>query len=183
MKRLIPPSLTLVALLAAGAAHATSIGAGAFGGVSIPIANDLATQGTQFGARVPVGVLPFLTLEPYFASSGLGDVEEDFGTGTSYTRDGGDITAFGVNARLFGASAGMVRFYPYVGLGSHTLAREGSDDVTEIGYQGGIGVGVSPMPKFWIDLRGEFNAIVTGDTSQKFGNVTLGVTYDLISLP
>jgi opacity protein-like surface antigen len=55
--------------------------------------------------------------------------------------------------------------------------------VSEIGYNGGLGIGFTPMPKFSIDLRGELNAIVTGDTSQKFGNVTLGVTYDLVGLP
>ena len=182
MRRHLLLALLLAAALPAGAANAATVGITGFGGVSVPIVNDMAEQGTQFGIRVPVGVLPWLAVEPFWASSGLGDVEDTFG-GTSYTRDGGDVTSFGVNAKLFGTSAGTVRFYPFIGLASNKITQEGVEDVSEIGYQGGLGIGVTPMPKFSIDLRGELNAIVTGDTSRKFGNVTLGVTYDLVGLP
>lgn len=182
MRRNLLLALLLAAALPVGAASAATVGITGFGGVSIPIVNDMAEQGTQFGIRVPVGVLPWLAVEPFWATSGMGEVEETFG-GSSYTRDGGDVTSFGVNARLFGASAGTVRFYPFIGLASNKITREGSDDVSEMGYQGGLGIGFTPMPKFSIDLRGELNAIVTGDTSQKFGNVTLGVTYDIVGLP
>ena len=35
------------------------------------------------------------------------------------------------------------------------------------------------MAKLGVDLRGELNAVVTGDTSRKFGNLTAGVSYAL----
>jgi len=94
MKRI---ALVVVAAtwLAAGAAHAVSIGAGAFVGASIPVVQDDNSTGTQFGLRVPIGVAPLLSLEPYVAFSYMGDASETFG-GFEYTRSGFDGTAFDV---------------------------------------------------------------------------------------
>ena len=46
-------------------------GVGVFGGLSIPVLNDLSGQGSQFGVRVPVSLVPMLTVEPFFSSSAL----------------------------------------------------------------------------------------------------------------
>ena len=43
----------------------------------------------------------------------------------------------------------------------------------------GLGFKFSPMAKLAFDLRGELSAVITGDTSRKFGNLTLGVSYAL----
>jgi hypothetical protein len=181
MKRIIP--LVLLALvLGAGAAGAVGlkIGGGAFGGVSIPVLQDDSKQGTIFGLRLPVGVLPLLTVEPYWATSSLGDAEETFG-GLPYTRDGGKVTAYGVNAML--TMGGPVHFYPYVGLASHKLTRAAAEDLTKLGYNFGLGLGFSVIPRLDVDLRGELNMITLDETSRKFANVTAGVSYHFLSLP
>jgi opacity protein-like surface antigen len=181
VKRTIPTVL-LALVLTAGAAHAlgVGIGAGAFGGVSIPLLQDDSKQGTLYGLRVPVTLLPLLKVEPYWATASLGDVDETFGT-LPYTRDGGKITAYGVNVLL--ATGGPVRFYPFVGMGSHKLTREGTEDLSKTGYNFGLGLGFSLVPKFDVDLRGELNMITLGETSRKFANVTAGVSYHFLSLP
>ena len=168
--------LALLALvLGFGSARAqTDIGVGAFGGMSFPIVNDLSSQGSIFGARVPVRFANWVSVEGFYAASQLGDVDEEFG-GTTYTRDGGEVSAFGANV-LFPFGEG-VKFFPYVGLGSYSLKRDGADDIDDLGLNFGLGVGFPVMPKLFIDLRGEFSAIITDETSQKFGNVTVGASY------
>jgi len=173
--------LTLLALtLAPAMAAARGVGVGVFGGASLPVLQENAGNGSQFGVRVPVSLVPFLSLEPFYAKSALGDVEETFGTAT-YKRSGPDITTFGVNALL--SFGGPFQFYPYAGLGSSKIEQNGASDITETTYDFGLGFGIAPMPKFTIHLRGELAAIVTGDTSRKTGNLTAGVSYALFSSP
>ena len=181
MKRILPGVL-LALVLGAGAASAVGvkIGGGAFAGVSIPLLQDDSKQGTLYGVRLPVSVLPLLKVEPYWATTSLGDAEETFG-GLAYTRDGGKVTAYGVNALL--SMGGPVRFYPFAGIGSHKLTREGAEDLSKIGYNFGLGLGFSAIPKLDVDVRGELNMITLGETSRKFANVTAGVSYHFLSLP
>jgi hypothetical protein len=182
MTRTARAALLVLALLApAGSAGAVGLGVEGFGGVSLPIAQGDSEQGTQFGARIPV-VLPIVTLEPYYAATDLGNPSETF-NGLSYERDGGDITAYGLNARFFGTPGPGLTFFPFVGFGSHTLKREGIDDRTEVGYNAGLGLEFSPLIKLGFSLRGEFNIIPTGETSRKFANITLGASYQLLGLP
>ena len=173
----------LLALWAGTAAAGTSIGVGVFGGTSVPIVQDDNGTGSQFGLRAPVNLIPFLTVEPFFARSSLGSGELDAG-GFTYERSGFDVTTFGVNAAL--GSLGLLSgfsFYPYAGIASYKLTRDGSEDVSEVGYNFGLGFGISPIPVVALNLRGEFVMVATGDTSRKFANVTLGATYKLFSLP
>jgi len=180
MRRSVILTLLALALGVSAARAQTDIGIGAFGGLSIPIANDISTQGSTFGVRVPARIAPWLTIEAFYASSVLGDAEEDFGGPTTFTRDGGETTAFGASALFpFGGSefGQGLRFFPFVGLGSYSLKRDGADDIDDLGLNFGLGIGMFVMPKLTLDLRGEFAAIITDDTSQKFGNATLGATW------
>jgi len=173
--------------LALGAAPAAAltpqVGAGAFAGASIPIVQDDNAPGPIFGVRVPVNVFRFLTAEPYFARTGGGEAEETFG-GLVYKRSGFDINAFGVNVALgnLGLSPGL-SFYPYAGIGSHALSRNGSEDIDKFGFQFGLGLGISPIPALALNARGELSVVPTDQTSRKFANVTLGVTYKILGLP
>jgi len=182
MKAFLTCIMTLALALAALPAHAAGVGVGAFGGVSVPIVQDDSNQGSIFGARVPIQLIPLISAEPFFASSKLGDKDQTI-AGLPYTRDGGEITAFGVNVLLGGMGAPGVRFYPYAGLGSYELKRNGAEKATEVGYNFGLGLGLSPIPQLAIDLRGELNMIATGDTSRKYANVTVGAAYTLFRLP
>ena len=179
MKRIVP--MLLLGLAASGgAAGAASIGFGVFGGTSVPVVQDDARAGAVYGLRLPVDVVPMLRLEPYWSRAALGDVEETF-AGLPYTRDGGAVSAFGLNAML--STGGPLRFYPFVGLGSCALTREATADRTEIGYDAGLGLALSPLPGLEVDLRGEFVIIPLDETSRKFVNVTLGASYRFLNLP
>jgi hypothetical protein len=178
MKRLL--ALTLVALAAtAGLANAASIGGGVYAGVSIPVLQEDVAQGSTFGLRFPVKLVPLVTVEPYWASSSLGDKDQTVG-GITYTREGFDEKAWGLNAML--TMGGPVQFYPFLGIGKTKLERTGNDlDLTT--YNAGLGLTLSPMPKLNVNLRGELQIAADGDVSRKFGNVTLGASYALFSMP
>jgi hypothetical protein len=174
----------LALILTAASANAVTIGVGAFGGLSIPIVNDLSTQGSVFGVRAPVGLSPMFTAEAFYSQSALGDAEESFGGPVTYTRDGGEVTGFGANL-LLNMGSGATRFFPFAGIGSYKIERSGSEEISEVGYNFGLGIGfgVSSLPALSFDVRGEALMIKTGDTSQKLGNVTAGVTYKFFSTP
>lgn len=178
MKRLLAIVLALLATTA-GTAGAGGIGLGAYGGMSFPLVQEDVSQGSLMGLRIPVTVVPLLTVEPYWASSSLGDKDQTVGDFT-YTREGFDESAFGVNAML--TTGGPVQFYPFVGIGRTKLERSGYD-ASLTTYNAGFGVGFAPVPKLSVHVRGEFQMAVDGEASRKFGNVTLGASYALFSLP
>jgi opacity protein-like surface antigen len=161
-------------------AAAASVGVGAFGGMSVPILQDDNGQGTLFGVRAPVALLPLVTVEPYFARMSGGDKDQDL-DGTTITRAGMDVTGYGANVLLtFG---GKLQFYPFAGIGSYQLSRTGSPDQTNTAYTFGLGLGISPMAKVMIHVRGELAAAVEGAVSRKWANATIGVSYNVFSTP
>jgi opacity protein-like surface antigen len=162
------------------AAGAASVGLGAFGGMSIPIVQDDNGQGTVFGVRVPVSLLPLVTVEPYYAKTSGGDKDQEI-AGETITRSGIDVSGFGANVMLtFG---GKLQLYPFAGIGSYKLSRTGSEDLTNTAYTFGLGLGISPLPKLSVHVRGELAAAVEGETSRKWANATLGVSYNVFSTP
>lgn len=179
MRRVTILAVLALALLPCTAA-AGSVGIGAFGGLGIPIVQDDNGQGMLYGARVPVSVLPLLTVEPYLLMGSGGDKEQEIG-GTTYTRTGLDMTGFGAN--LLFTFGGPVQFYPFAGIGSCKLTRDGSEDETGVAYNFGLGLGISPMPKLTVHLRGEAIAAVDGEVSRKWAGVTLGASYAVFSFP
>jgi len=173
--------LALAFALTAGTAQAQHIGVGVqpFGGLSYPIVQDDTGSGPVYGLRVPVKVIPMITLEPYFLTSSLGDGEEEIG-GIKYTRQGFDHKGFGLNAMLGSVGGTGIRFYPFAGIGSHKLTRDDYDDIKETAYNFGLGLGIGATPKISVEVRGELNMVVTGDTSRKFANATVGLNYGLM---
>jgi len=172
--------LAMVALLlCAGVARAASIGVGVFGGASAPVLQDDEGQGTLYGLRAPVKLVPLIAVEPYYLSSSLGDKSITVGS-TTLTRDGSDVTGYGLNAML--TMGGPIAFYPFAGLGQAKFKRTGQDQQFTT-YQAGFGLGLSPVPKLSLDLRGEVQAAVDKDVSRKLINITAGVSYALFSLP
>jgi opacity protein-like surface antigen len=166
----------LALALGVGNAHALGVEVGAFGGMSFPVVQEDVAQGSIFGVRVPVKLIPLITVEPFYSSSMLGDKTQDF-AGLSYTSDGGQMTSFGANVML--TTGGPVSFYPLVGITSQKYTRSGSSDINESGWNFGLGLGFAPMPMFNVHIRGELNMLTTGDTSRKFANATIGLNYKL----
>ena len=97
----------------------------------------------------------------------------------------------------FGLTMGYTVFYlslivliPLSGLffksssgGWESFWRAATDERREIGYDAGLGIGLSPLPGLEADLRAEFVLIALDETSRKFVNVTLGASYHFLNLP
>jgi hypothetical protein len=171
-------SILTAAFLALAAAIATAgpirLGAGVYGGVSVPVLNDLSKEGAQYGFRIPVELSNLFTVEPYYTTANLGDVTQTV-SGIDYTRDGGDLKNFGVNALVtFGTS---FSFYPWGGLGSYKISRSGADDISKMGYQFGLGFGLGFNPSLKLHIRGGLDVVPTNETSQKFAEANAGLSY------
>jgi hypothetical protein len=179
--RLILLLAGLAVVLSAATASAVDIGVEPFAGVSAPVLQDDRTQGAIWGLRVPVNVVPFLTVEPYFSGASYGDKKLSTIAG-SITRDGGKLTAFGANL-LLSAGGSSFKFYPFVGFGSDKDKRASTPDLTKTGYNFGLGVGLGLPMKLALDVRGEMQMVVDGDVSRKFVNATAGVSYHVLALP
>jgi len=179
MKRLA--ACVLVLALTAGPASAVTIGGGAFGGLSIPIVQDDNGQGSVYGIRAPVGIVPLITVEPYASWTTGGDKDQTVGT-LNLTRSGIDLSSYGINA-LFTFGTGF-QLFPFVGIGSTSSERDGLDQ-TSIQYNFGLGIGFSPFAiPLMIDVRGEYASVTdedNSDTARNWANVTLGATYKLFS--
>ena len=159
-----------------------------FGGLSIPVLQDVATSsfspgdafgatGSTFGLRVPVHAISSITFEPYYAKSKYKDREETIG-GITYTREGFDGKSYGVNFILGRPEGGLFHMYPYLGIGKTKLERTGQE-INKTGYNFGLGVGLFSSQKISVGARGEFSMVATGDTSRKFVGATAGITYRL----
>lgn len=178
MKRLLMIALVAFACVASNA-HAGSIGVGAFGGVSVPVLQEDQAQGSLLGIRVPVKLVPLFTAEPFYSKGKLSDKTVTIG-GLDFTREGFDVTTYGLNAML--TLGGPISFYPYAGIGKAKFERTGQNE-SWTSYSLGLGLSLSPIPKVSVDLRGELQAAVDGDVSRKMVNVTLGASYSLFSMP
>lgn len=179
MKKLLVCAIVALASLAS-TAHAGSIGVGVFGGPSLPVLQADQDNGSLFGVRVPVKLVPLISVEPFFSKSSLGDKTIDIAPGISTTRQGSDVTSYGLNAML--TMGGPVSFYPYAGIGQAKFKRTAQDE-SFTSYDLGLGLGLSPIPKVSFDLRGELQAAVDGSVSRKMFNITLGASYSLFSMP
>lgn len=171
---------TAATLLVAGRARAGSVGVGVFGGVSVPVLQDDQDNGTILGVRVPVKVVPLFAVEPFFSSSALGDKTIQIAPGLSTTREGSDVTTYGLNAML--TLGGPVSFYPFLGLGSARFKRTGQDE-TFTSYHMGLGLALSPLPRLGVDLRAELQAAAADGVARKMFNVTLGASWPLFRTP
>ena len=192
MRRLIALALAFTCVSAVPA-RAGGIALGAFGGMTYPVVQKDTGNGTLYGLRAPVSLVPFVTVEPYWASSRFADKQLMLGP-VSYTRRGFDESAYGANLLL--ASGGPLSFYPFAGVGKATLKSGGASQAYTM-YDAGFGVGVSIVPKLSFHVRGEFQAVMCepttrtfdsvtiteGKTTRKFASATAGVTYSLFALP
>lgn len=170
----------LTLLLAPGLAHALSVGAGVFGATSTPIVQDDNGGGSQFGLRVPVNLVPLITVEPFWASTSGGNKDTSIG-GVTQTRDGIDMKSFGANV-LFHFGAGFSMF-PFVGISTNHMTRSGLDQ-TETGYDFGLGFGFKlPLAGLGADIRGALNMVTdpaTSDASRKWAEASIGVSYSFL---
>jgi hypothetical protein len=169
-----------LALALAGArVEAFEWGTGVTAGASFPLAQSDNASGAQFGVRVPVNIVPLLTLEPFLTSTSLGGVEATF-AGQTYNRRGFDVLGWGARVALGGVGLGpRFRLYPFVGVGSYHWSREGSPGSTDVGYTIGAGWARRLPWRVVVDVRTDFTWIHEGATARRFMGIAAGVTVPL----
>jgi hypothetical protein len=125
-----------------------------------------------------------LHFEPYFSLAEGGRHEESFGS-TTYDRIGFEVLSYGAIATWgsMGLGGGGFPVYPFVGLGSYRLAREGTAPRTELGYSTGFGYAHALPVGFAVHARGEVVVVPTDETSRRFVNLTLGVQFRFHPVP
>ena len=167
----------LVLAATASAAHAQDdrFGIVVHGGTMIPVEQDDNDEsGTAFGLRFPINTGTFLGVEPYIYSGSGEEMTGDFGNGEE-TREGIDLTSWGLNLSLGRLVRPGFHIAPLIGIGNNTLHRE-SGEISKIGYNAGLELGIAPG-KMMINLRGEMNVVDIGESSRKWGVISLGLGY------
>jgi hypothetical protein len=179
MRRII--CLIIVALFLAGSSSVALAGkfsVGAFAGLNIPIGQQDKANGTLYGAKGRIILLPFLGVEPNLVFSKYGDKDHEVG-GQTMTREGGDITSFGADL-AFGTFSGFsqVRFYGILGINSNTIKWEPSEDQTRLGLSFGAGVEFLPTDVFSIEARARVHSIsLDGGGGRNNLELTAGLNY------
>lgn len=154
--------LGMLILFLAGTSSATAAGRfsiGCFAGLNFPISQEDMGNGTLFGAKGRILLLPFLGVEPNFVFSEYGDKKHEILEGTQ-TRKGGEITSFGADA-VFGTFSefSQVRFYGILGINSNTFKWEPHEDQTRLGLSLGTGMEFLPTDAFSIEVKVRVHAI------------------------
>lgn len=145
--------MVLVLLGISSVASANKFSIGAFAGMNIPLVQKDVGNGTAFGAKGRIMVLPFLGVEPNFVISKDGDKDHDVG-GVTMTRKGIDFTSFGLDA-VFGTFSGFSKahFYGIFGLNTNTFKRDGIPDQTRLGLAIGTGFEYLPADILGVEVR------------------------------
>jgi hypothetical protein len=160
------------------AVSAAKFSIGAFGGVNIPILQEDVSNGTVFGVKGRVMVMPFLGLEPNFVMSKFGDKDIDV-LDQTMTRKGGDINSFGLDAVL-GTFSGFskVRFYGLAGINSNSMKRDGIPNQTRLGISIGTGLEFMAMDVLSVEVRARVHSIsLEGGGGRDNVEVTGGLNY------
>ena len=171
--------LTLLSAPDAGAA-AGPIGIGVGGGLNLPIAQDDAGSGFLYGARLRIGVASFAAVEPYLAYFRQGDAKVDL-HGESVVLDGGQSTALGLNLILgsVGPPGGM-RVYGIIGLASHAMKQEGTDDENRLAFNIGPALETGVGPNLALNLEARLHMIsLEGGGARKNVALSAGLIYYL----
>lgn len=176
-KGLIAVVLAVLFLMGWQDTCATGLGLGAFGGVSIPIAQDDGEKGSVFGARVKLSIGGVLGLEPNltFFKNGDWDLE-----GLQESLPGSKFSSVGVNL-LLGSSGPVAGMRPVLFVGGKYYSEDNDlrDADSRIGWNAGLGLEFGGGP-IGLEVRGSLELMtLEGGGSRKWGHFTGGINYYL----
>jgi len=182
MRKLLMFGVFILLLPMMASAGEMQYGAGAFGGLNMPLIQDDQGSGSAFGAKAIISGLPVFTFEPYLVMAKNGDPEIDE-PGVTNDLEGAKITAFGVDGTL-GTQMGGQGMHPYVfaGIGFYKATRDQTDMFeeagTDFGFGGGLGLTFGLSPKLALDVRGKLNVVPTeGGSSDKSAWILGGLNF------
>jgi hypothetical protein len=173
------------ALLATGVAvpvskaavNPVSVAGGVYGVYGLPIIQQDVGAGPLYGAKVKANLKGPLGAEVFYTSYQEGDVAFT-AQGRDQTLKGGTQSVFGLNANLGSGGAAGFGMYLTGGIGSYTLTKDNREDITGIGYNGGLGVEFRSTAGLAIDLSGRAHIVpLTDGGSRKFGALQAGINY------
>ncbi len=169
---LLPAALGLLCATA-GSGHAkflTRLGAGAYGGVNIPVVQDDAATGPLYGLRARLG-FPGFTFEPAVTFLENQDEESDI-EGIDFTLEAPEVTSFSFSALIGGS------FYGVGGIGWSTVeVPNGTGESSEPTYFVGAGAEI-PAGPIAVDVSPRLFIIHTAEgASRKNVGVLVGVHY------
>ena len=164
----------LLLLAVAASAQVPKLGAGVFGGLSIPLAQDDQASGTVFGLRGRLSLAGSLAVEGQIGFAKWGQADPVDGITLP---DGSKVTQLGVNGILGGGAGPGFKPMFIVGFGSYKIKNDDTGyDESRMGYSGGLGFGIGLGPKFGLDVRAEALVIpLDGGGSKKAVNGTAGL--------
>jgi opacity protein-like surface antigen len=181
MKRTVCMMLALAALATPVMSQGIKLGVGVNGGLDIPVLQDDQKQGTIFGFRGRVNLIPLITVEPnlMFTSYGDPDLDDPDYEGITADLDGSKITSYGVDGTI-GTGFGMPGFQPFgiAGIGMYKVKNDqtGEDD-SNFGWSAGLGFGLGITPQIGADIRGKAVVIPIEGASKKSIVATVGLYY------
>jgi hypothetical protein len=176
-------SLSAILFVAAGlcqSAGAKPISIGAFAGLNVPIAQEDAGNGALFGAKLRVALGSIFALEPTLTFLQQGDATAQIGD-EEFELDGGKSTALGLNF-IVGSSGppSGVSFYGVLGLASHALKQEGTEDQNRLALSFGPGAEIGVGDKLALDIQTRLHMIsLDGGGARKNLGFSGGLVYYL----
>ena len=162
-------------------AQAPKIGIGAFGGMNMPILQDDQGNGTVFGIKAKVKIIPVILFEPNMTFGKWGEADPIEGVTLG---SGSKINSFGIDA-ILGGSPGMAGVKPFflVGAGIYSVKNDDTGyDNSKFGYSAGLGIGIGVGPKMDIDICGKAIFAPQDGGAKKAIFITGGFTYYLMGM-
>ncbi|MFH1700404.1 MAG: outer membrane beta-barrel protein [Candidatus Zixiibacteriota bacterium] len=177
MRIMIPIVVLSIILASVSFGQDAKFGVGGFGGLILPAVMDDQGNGTVFGLKARIKIMPLITAEPNitFGKWGEPDPIDGFNPGI----DGSKINSYGVDA-TFGNSPGVIGFKPYGVLGAAIYSIKNDDtgfDESKLGWSIGLGFGFGFSPQFDLDIRGKANVALQENGSKKALYITAGLNY------
>ncbi len=162
-------------------AQTPKIGIGAFGGMNMPILQDDQGNGTVFGIKAKVKIIPIILLEPNITFGKWGEPDPVDGVDLP---SGSKISSFGIDA-ILGGSPGAAGIKPFflAGAGIYTVKNDDTGyDESKLGYSAGLGIGIGVGPKMDIDISGKAIFAPQEGGAKKAVFITGGLTYYLAGM-
>lgn len=182
MKRLF--LLTATGLLLAGAqpALAGGWGLGGFGGITIPVEQNDATNGTVFGVKGRWSPFWSLTIEPQVFLLKNGDYKVTFGDNDELTETftGWKATSLGANLVLGAPVKKFTGVRPFVfgGVRVNMMDFEGRDKESKFGFGAGLGLEIG-LGAIGLEIRGAGEVVPNHKSSKKNATITGGLNLYL----
>jgi hypothetical protein len=181
MRIMIPVIVLLMILTSISFGQDAKFGVGGFAGLNMPAVMDDQANGTVFGFKARINIIPLITAEPNitFGKWGEPDPIDGFDLGI----DGSKINSYGVDATI-GNKPGVIGFKPYGVLGAAIYSIKNDDtgfDESKLGWSAGLGFGFGFSPQFDLDIRGKANIALQENGSKKAIYVTAGINYYFIT--